>query len=158
MKNIVKFSRKSQENGPEGRKKEEKKDRKSNGSRHKNKTGNSKVESNNSFEIPDGRGGRHKASPASLWGGQVSNRCISAGIYMQAKSSPANIYLADGSTCTSPPDLSMSSPCTLCLNDQDVSICTPPPDSSNFISLYNVSKGLRPLQDMSSPTERRDQN
>ena len=45
-----KFLGKVQENGPAGRKR---KDRKSNRTRQKNKRGDSKVESNDSPEIPD---------------------------------------------------------------------------------------------------------
>ena len=50
-----------QKNGPAGRKNQ---DRKSNRTRQKNKRGDSKVESNDSPEIPDG--GRHQTTPASL--------------------------------------------------------------------------------------------
>ena len=56
------FLEKVQENVPAGRKKRH--DRKSNRTRQKNKTGDSKVESNDSPEIPDR--GRHQTSPASL--------------------------------------------------------------------------------------------
>ena len=49
-KNIEKFSGKVQKNGPADRKKN---DRKSNKTRQKNKRGDSKVESNDSPEIPD---------------------------------------------------------------------------------------------------------
>ena len=51
MKNLLE---KVQENEPAGRKEQkEKKDRKSNGTRQKNKRGDNKVESNDSPEIPD---------------------------------------------------------------------------------------------------------
>ena len=62
---------KVQKNGPEGRKKDKTETRKSNTkrTRQKNKRGDSKVESNDSPEIPDG--GRHQTSPANLQGCQT---------------------------------------------------------------------------------------
>ena len=56
------FLEKVQQNGPAGRKE----DRKTTRTRQRNKTGDSKVESNDSPEIPDR--GRHQTSPASLQG------------------------------------------------------------------------------------------
>ena len=54
-----KFRKKDQK----AEKKRRKKDRKSNGTRQKNKRGNSKVESNDSPETPDGGGGRDIRHP-----------------------------------------------------------------------------------------------
>ena len=62
------FLEKVQKNGPTGR--EKKKIRQNNRARQKNKRGDSKVESNDSPEIPGRRetaGGRHQTSLASLW-------------------------------------------------------------------------------------------
>ena len=69
MKSIEKLSgKKGLEKGPVGRRKKRRRDRKSNGSRQKNKRGDSKVESDDSPEIP---GGRHQTSAASLQGDQT---------------------------------------------------------------------------------------
>ena len=54
MKSIEKLSgKKGLEKGPVGRRKKRRRDRKSNGSRQKNKKRDSKVGSNDSPEIPD---------------------------------------------------------------------------------------------------------
>ena len=55
-----------QRGGPAGRKRS---DRKRNRTRQKHKRGDSKVDSNDGPEIPDGGGGRHQTPPASPFGG-----------------------------------------------------------------------------------------
>ena len=64
-KNIEEFSGKKVR-GMDKQAEKKRKNRKSNGTRQKNKRGDSKVESNDSSEIPDR--GRHQTSPASLRG------------------------------------------------------------------------------------------
>ena len=77
MKN---FLEKVLKKGPAGRKRS---DRKGNRIRQKNKRGDSKVESNDSPEIPDK--GETSTSPASLWGraeGDLGNITITITVHL----------------------------------------------------------------------------